>query len=138
MRSLGFGALVALAACGVDETHFIPDYADLYCDTVMSCSEPALLLFDGIETKDDCLAIVGPAIESEVLNCDYDPKSAKRCLKGMEGMGCPGEGQTVDDVLPLDCAQVSSICKEPVTEPTGTGTATGTATGGTTTGGTSE
>lgn len=128
MRTFLCGLTLAttLAACGIDETVYIPDYTDLYCDAVMDCTDPAVLTFDGIESKDDCLAMVGPAIEAEVGYCDYNPKQAKKCLQAMETMGCPGDGQTIDDVIPVDCSGVTSACNPPKnTEPTGT-TPTGT------------
>lgn len=123
-------SLLTLAACGVDETVFIPDYADYYCQSVMDCTDPAVLTFDGIGSMDDCLAIVGPDLEAEVGYCDYNGKAAKKCLQAMETMGCPGVDQTVDDILPLDCAQVLSACSPPKDDPTG-----GTTGGTTTTGG---
>lgn len=124
--SRGLPLLILLAACGVDETVFIPEYSDNYCAKLVECTDAAVLRFDGIETVDDCLAVIGPEIEAEVQSCDYSPKNAKRCLKAMEGMGCPGPDQAFDDVLPLDCGQVSSSCSpaaadtnESTTTPTG-------------------
>lgn len=133
MRTILCGLLLTtLAGCGIDETVFIPDYTDLYCDTVMECTDPAVLTFDGIESKDDCLGIIGPEIEAEIGYCDYSPKAAKKCVKAMELMGCPGEGQTVEDVLPVDCAAVTQACNPPKsTAPTGTAP-TGTTPTGTT------
>ncbi len=127
MRTLSL-TLLLLAGCGVDETVFIPDYTDLYCDALIECTDPAVLTFDGIDGKDDCLSTVGPELEDEVGRCDYSPKQAKRCLKAMEGMGCPGEDQSLADILPLDCATVSENCTAPKeTKTTGpTGGTTGT------------
>ena len=136
MRTIICGlSLSFLAACGVDETVFIPDYADQYCETMLGCVDPAALNFDGISTKDDCLAIIGPEVEDTVGRCDYSPKKAKRCLKAMEGMGCPGDGQTVEDVIPLECSEVSSNCSAPKETGTTGGT---TPTGTTPTGGSGE
>ncbi len=112
-------ALSVLVACGVDDARFIPEYTDLYCQAFMECTDPAVLQFDGIASKDDCLAIVGPEVADEVGRCAYSRKHARRCLKAMEGMPCPGPDQSLDDVLPADCAEVSTACaapKEPAEE----------------------
>jgi len=68
MRTILCGlSLLTLAACGIDETVFIPDYTDHYCQALMDCDDPAVLTFDGIESKDDCLGMVGPEIEKTAV-----------------------------------------------------------------------
>ena len=128
MRAILHGLpLLLLAACGVDETVFIPEYTELYCAKVQECLGEPTKVFDGLGNKDQCLGTVGPEVEDMIGYCDYNPKAAKKCLSAMANMGCPGAGQSVDDVLPLDCSEALNACNPPADEeedtspdPTGT------------------
>ena len=136
MRAILAGlTLMTLAGCGIDETKFIPEYTQLYCEKYMECSDQAVRVFDGIDDIDQCLGTVGPQIEAEVGYCDYNPKAAKKCIKAMEAMTCPGEGQFLDDVVPLDCSEAVNACNPPAEDtkddPTGGTEPTETTTGGT-------
>ena len=127
--------LLWLVGCGVDETVFIPDYAELYCDKAMSCLDESVLAFDGIASQQDCLAVVGPAIEDGVGRCEYQGREAKSCLKAMKDMACPQQGESLEAALPVECDQVLINCSpiQPPDDTTGgSGTPTGTTTGATT------
>jgi len=99
-----------LAGCGLDETYFVPDYADRYCEAMLACASPAQLTFEGITGQDDCLGLVGPDIDAWGEGCKYKAGKAKKCLKAMEALACPAEGQTLDDVLPIECDEVYIQC----------------------------
>ena len=130
MRAMLTGImLLALTGCGLDETVFIPDYADAYCAQAMSCADAATLAFDGMSTLDDCLAQVGPDIEAEVAVCKYRGGKAKKCITAIENMSCPPDGVAFDQFLPVECESVLIDCEDggATAEPTTTTTTTTTA-----------
>jgi hypothetical protein len=109
--SVFFGVL--LSGCGIDETRFIPDYTEQYCALVFDCSESATLLFDGIGDQERCAGLVGPVVEAQLETCEsYDGKAAKKCLKDMGDLTCPGPGVSLDSTLPSVCDDVFVDCKE--------------------------
>ena len=120
MRKWMGGLLIAgvLSGCGIDETVFIPEYADLYCEAALRCGDPAVLVFDGLSTMEDCLSVIGPEIEGDVARCSYRGGKAKKCLEAMQDLACPPEGTSIDEVLPLDCAAALTECAQ-VVEPVG-------------------
>ena len=95
--------LTALGGCGLHETEFVPQYAALYCDYYLSCEDPAVLAFDGLDTQEECLAIHGPEIEAEGGACKLARSEAKKCLTAMEGLACPPEGTDLDGGIPPVC-----------------------------------
>lgn len=123
-----FGLFWSLAACGPDETKFIPEFADAYCDFVLACEDPALLTFDGVVTHEDCLAIYGPTVAAMGHGCKYKPGKASRCLRAMEQATCPAdEDVPLDQALPSECYEVYIKCVVPqpadaTTPPADTGT----------------
>ena len=112
MRTVMSGLLLAvLAGCGVDETVYIPEFANLYCQLTLDCGDTAVLVFEGIGNLDDCLAVVGPEIEAEVSVCNFKGKAAKKCLAAMEQMTtCWPDDSSLDDNLPPECADVLVDC----------------------------
>jgi hypothetical protein len=112
MRIVASGLLLTiLAGCGVDETVYIPEFANLYCQRTMDCEDNAVLVFEGFATLDDCLAVIGPEIEAEVSGCKFKGKAAKKCLNAMEKMTtCWPDDSTLDDNLPQECAEVLVDC----------------------------
>ena len=111
MRVVLYGLCgLSLASCGLDESYFVPDYADRYCDAFMSCSSSAQLMFEGIASHDDCLGLFGADVEAWGESCKYKGGKAKKCLKAMESLVCPVEGETLDDVLPIECEEVYIKC----------------------------
>jgi len=104
-------SLLTLASCGLHETHFIPDYADLYCDAMLSCSTASELNFDGVASHEDCLGLIGSDVDGWGEGCKYKGGKAKKCLKAMEVLTCPGEGKLLDDVVPLECDEVYIKCE---------------------------
>ena len=113
MRSIGL--LLLLAACGKDkgipEAEFIPDYADLYCENWLDCQDLAELQFDGLATKEVCLALTGPEIEVYGVGCErYDGENAELCLKDMASLECPAEGKEIGSNLPASCQTVFDKC----------------------------
>ncbi len=113
MRTALYGlSLLTLAGCGLNETHFVPDYADRYCDAVLACSSPAQLTFDGVSTHDDCLALIGDQVDTWGGGCKYKGGKAKKCLEAMETLACPAEGKLLDDVLPPECDEVYIKCEK--------------------------
>ncbi len=131
MRAMFTGImLLAASGCGLDETVFIPDYADAYCQKAISCLDPAVAAFDGMATQEACLSVVGPEIEAEVAACKYRGGKAKKCLNAMENMSCPPEDIAFDDYLPIECDIVLIACGavEDQSSSTTTETTTGTTT----------
>lgn len=113
MRAMLCGLFLSLAACGPDETKFIPEFADAYCDFVLECEDPAVLTFDGITSHDECLEVYGPEVEALGFGCKYKAKQARRCLQAMEVAACPAEGTTLQDGLPAVCNEVYIDCEVP-------------------------
>lgn len=111
MRAVAYGLLLTgLIGCGPHETRFIPDFADRFCDLVLECEDPAVLVFDGIEDREDCLSLYGNGIDSQGEGCKYKRKRGKRCLRAMELMTCPTDGTPLRDALPLECDEVYIKC----------------------------
>ena len=102
-------ALAALAACGVPEDEFVPAYVDAYCVAWLDCTDPAELVFDGIDGTDYCLATVGPTVQAKAESCKLKKSKARQCLDQMELLTCPSEGE-LDDALPLICLDVWHKC----------------------------
>ena len=108
--------LLSLAGCGVDETVFIPDYADLYCDLKVQCADPVLEVFDGSEGKQACLAVEGPRIDKWGTDCRYRGAKAKQCLEEMAVLGCPGGDTPIEAVIPTVCNEIYQDCELPQNE----------------------
>jgi hypothetical protein len=99
------------AGCGIDDSTFTIEYVDAYCVYYLACSDPALEVFDGIDTPEECEAVYGPAVTDSALTCKLDKKAAKVCLESLDGLACPSEGYDVDGNLPSECAQVWTDCQ---------------------------
>lgn len=111
MRTALYGlSFLTVAACGLHETHFVPDYADFYCEALLTCSSQAQLTFEGVSSADDCLALIGDDVDTWGEGCKYKGGKAKKCLVAMSSLTCPTDGQTLDDVLPLECDEVYTKC----------------------------
>jgi hypothetical protein len=67
-------------------------------------------MFEGIASHDDCLGLFGADVEAWGESCKYKGGKAKKCLKAMESLVCPVEGETLDDVLPIECEEVYIKC----------------------------
>lgn len=98
-----------LMACGPSDEAFVARYTEDWCAVVMACSDPAVLAFDGIETVEDCEAIVGSQVEVEAASCSYDPKAARSCLSALHELGCDGSQAPVE---PSTCSVVFLECTE--------------------------
>lgn len=109
MRALRWLALASVAACGVKEEEFVPEYVDLYCAAWLDCTDPAELVFDGIDGVDYCLATFGPVFAEKAETCKLKKGKAKKCLDSMALLTCPSEG-ALDDALPLVCLDVWHKC----------------------------
>jgi hypothetical protein len=103
-------AVLVVAACGVSEGKFIPDYADVYCARRIECSDPATLVFDGIDGPADCVASFGPELSADGEGCKYKGGTARKCLDAMETVACPAEGEGFDTVVPPICEEVYIKC----------------------------
>ena len=116
MRWLG---LVVLTGCGVGEDKYLTQYTERYCELVFQCSDEAMLLFDGLETEEECGGLVGNELVDFGGTCeDYDGRAAKDCLREMKDLTCPAEGKTLDSALPTACSYVFLTCTEPKEEDT--------------------
>ena len=87
------------------------EYVDAYCVYYLACSDPALAVFDGVDTAEECEALYGPAVVDDSLACKLDKKTAKTCLDSLDGLACPGEGYDVDGSLPSECESVWTTCE---------------------------
>jgi hypothetical protein len=108
------GAWLALAVlCGscsyYDESFFVPEYAEIYCDLVMQCGTGAEMTFDGYDSKKECLAKEGPRIDDWGEGCTYKHKAASACIEEFGGAKCPGSGD-VDAAVPAVCGDVYEDC----------------------------
>jgi hypothetical protein len=105
--------LLGIAACGPGKSKFVPEYADGYCAYLFECVDPAQLTFDGILSVDDCLAEVGPAVDDLMQACKYHKGKAHDCLKELELVPCPAEGEPIESGLPAVCSEVWTECPNP-------------------------
>ncbi|MBX2799136.1 MAG: hypothetical protein KTR31_15790 [Myxococcales bacterium] len=101
-----------LSACGTSEPTFVTDYADLYCERALACADAAELLFDGVDSVDACLAIVGPDTADRADRCRLRGSDARACLAELESVECPAEGEGFDTVVPVACADAWHTCTE--------------------------
>jgi hypothetical protein len=102
--------LASLGGCGLHETEFIPRYAASYCDYYVSCADPSLVAFDGIDTHDECLAVYGPEIEAEGEGCTLARSEARKCLASMEELACPADATDLDAGIPPVCSYSWKKC----------------------------
>ena len=109
MRAVSWALLAGLMGCGVSEDKFVPQYVDLYCVVWLDCTDPAELVFDGVDGIDHCLGTFGPIVADKAQTCKLKKGRAKKCLNDMELLTCPSEGE-LDDVLPLICQDVWHKC----------------------------
>ncbi|MFT4627306.1 MAG: hypothetical protein ACI8PZ_005988 [Myxococcota bacterium] len=104
---------VGLAGCGVDETVFVPDYADAWCKLERECSDPATRVFDGTDSLADCLAVEGPRVDNWGEGCRYRAAKAQKCLEEMLMVGCPGGNAPLTSVIPPVCNEIYPDCELP-------------------------
>jgi hypothetical protein len=102
--------LGAIGGCGPHETEFIPQYAASYCSYYVSCADPAVMAFDGVDTQEECLARYGPDIEAEGEGCKLARSEAKKCLRAMEALACPSDPAELDASLPPVCDYAWKKC----------------------------
>lgn len=107
---------LVLLACGPGRQKFVPEYADIYCSFLLECGDPAELTFDGILSMDDCLVVVGPAVEQQMATCKYHTGKAKDCLNELEVASCPAEDEAFDDAVPAVCDEVWTQCAAPAAD----------------------
>lgn len=122
MRSLvAFLIITTLTGCGWSESKFVEKYAETDCAYLMECLDPAVLTFLGWDTTQDCVDDRGTEIVTEAQGCEYNRKAARTCVKGIEEMTCPADGEEPD--YPPECSEVYFDCDEGDTGDTGdTGT----------------
>jgi hypothetical protein len=108
--------VLTLSGCGVDETVFIPDYVERYCALQVECFDAALAVFDGVESKQTCLAIEGPRVEAWGAECRYRGAKAKQCLEEMASLTCPSGDTPLDAVIPTVCTEIYLDCELPKNE----------------------
>jgi hypothetical protein len=109
-KGTGAVVLVALAACGPDEGEFVSDYTRAYCAYYLECSDPALAVFDGLDTMDECTAAFAPDVAQQAGSCQLFARSARECLTALEGLACPSSSLDPDDGLPAVCSDVWVDC----------------------------
>jgi hypothetical protein len=105
-----WAAALAFAGCGGAETEFVVEYVNLYCEQYLACADPALQVFDGMGSAEQCEGTFGPPIADQAAGCKLEKRAARECLDGMAALQCPGEGEVFDDVLPPACATVWQRC----------------------------
>lgn len=103
-------ALALLGACGPSENAFVSGYVTSYCDYYLACSDPALAVFDGIDTVDDCQNVFGPPVVEASGTCRLNREAARDCLMLLDGLGCSGDPLDVDAGLPAECGMVWEQC----------------------------
>lgn len=108
--------LSSLMGCGIDETEFIPEYAELYCSLQVQCADPVLEVFDGGASKQECLAVEGPRIDKWGTDCRYRGARAKQCLEEMAMLGCPGGDTPLEAAIPTVCNEIYLDCELPENE----------------------
>lgn len=100
-----------LAACGPSESDFVVEYTTSYCAWYLDCGDPAQLLFDGLDTIEECRAVFGPDVASQAETCKLDRAPARACLDAMETLACPTDPEAeLDDALPAECSTTWKKC----------------------------
>jgi hypothetical protein len=99
-------AALALAGCKMDGDEFVGDYTNAYCTYALACFEPAVLEFEGWQSEGECVESFGPDYAGQYEGCEVDSKTAKQCVKQMDALGCPAEGDDPGESLPEICATV--------------------------------
>lgn len=102
------GALVwgvpLLVACNkLSEEEFVYSYTEMYCTRGLECLDPALAVFDGINSTDACEAEIGDEMAAKAAGCKIVRKNAELCLEEMATLSCPAEGDDLDADLPSAC-----------------------------------
>jgi hypothetical protein len=100
----------ALVACGPDEGAFVSDYTRAYCTYYLDCSDPALAVFDGLDTMDECTDAFAPGVAAQARSCQLFGRSARECLTALDGLACPVSSQDPNDGLPAVCSDVWVDC----------------------------
>jgi len=104
LRCLAATALIAASATAckpkTSQYTFPEDYANAFCAKAEVCLLPALP-----NTRDECVAVMLPAIESLEKECgNFDLPNARSCLSAVRRMGCN------DALLYQDPYQDPSAC----------------------------
>ena len=107
-------AFVLVMGCGVSQSEFIPGYAERYCELVLDCGNAADLVFDGLDTQKECLAVEGPRVESWGKGCKYKGGKARKCLAELDEMTCPSPGASIDEALPAVCNDIYLDCDDDI------------------------
>ena len=87
---------LAFTGCRWSEARYFDAYAEADCTFLMDCLDPAVLNFLGWETLDDCIQDKGTQAVTEAEGCEYNPRAARPCVKGIEEMTCPPDGEEPD------------------------------------------
>lgn len=99
------------AACGPSESDFVVQYTDAYCTWYLDCGDPAQLLFDGVDTLEDCTSVVGPEVSDSAGICKLDRAPARACLDAMATLACPTDPEApLEDALPAACSTTWKKC----------------------------
>ena len=97
---------------GMSNAEFATAYSDLYCERFFECADESLLVFDGVESVEQCLAAIGPSVSDDSVACELNEDEAVACLDEFAVVMCPEEGATLDDVVPQSCASAWEACQE--------------------------
>ncbi|MEQ1505120.1 MAG: hypothetical protein ABMB14_22995 [Myxococcota bacterium] len=110
--------VLLVAGCGPSESEFVVEYTDAYCAYYLDCSDPAILVFDGLDAIDDCVAVAGPENAARASGCKLERTAARACLDQMATVACPTDGTPVDEALPTACTATWKNCSDqPEDEP---------------------
>ncbi len=94
--------LTLVAGCGYTEDKFADDYADAYCERMVSCEAEIVAAYEGMgldaetsqSTYDDAYTL---SCETEVDddgegegddNCEFNADKADECVTGVEELSC--------------------------------------------------
>lgn len=95
-RLAGCAALIAaMVGCGWSEGRYLERSAEATCEWTVECYP------DLYEDLDACLADL---TQDPADDCDYDRKSARKCVKAIEDLDCPGPAGVPE--LPEACRDV--------------------------------
>jgi hypothetical protein len=103
-------AFASLFGCGPSQESFVEKYVAAECDYRIACYAPDILEFYGYSDVAGCTASFGPEYVTDHQGCTYDKKSASNCVKALEGLACPADGE--DPADPDVCSQVLTGCTD--------------------------
>ena len=96
-----------LVGCGPSEAEHAAEFTSAYCSWLLDCEDPAVLTFDGIQSFEDCEALIAPEATGYGTTCKYKGGNSKACIRAMNALSCPEDASFS---MPPECSEVYLGC----------------------------